>query len=211
MTSEAAYSFPEMVQNILPPGVMPLSKWECAASITVFVLMSVSAWLAFEGWVFIASLVLGSVLIALSIIDLKTYRLPHALTYAMIALGLAVNAALGIEYLFIAALGALSGYLSLWIIRELYHRIRGRDGIGGGDITLVAAAGAWVGALALPWVIGMASVSALLMWLSSQFPILLRKSGRGDAQKQTPNALGASRLPFGPSLALGTWLTWVLI
>jgi leader peptidase (prepilin peptidase)/N-methyltransferase len=93
------------------------------------------------------------------------------------------------------ALGAALGYLSLLAVAALYRALRGRDGLGRGDAKLLAASGAWLGASALPQVILLAALSALAaagcLWLAGA-------------------KLGAhSALPFGPSLALATWLLWL--
>jgi leader peptidase (prepilin peptidase) / N-methyltransferase len=73
--------------------------------------------------------------------------------------------------------------------------LRRREGLGGGDAKLLAAAGAWVGAFALPQVILLAALSALVA------AGILRLAGiRLTAQ---------SALPFGPFLALATWVLWL--
>ena len=78
----------------------------------------------------------------------------------------------------------------------LYRKVRGRDGLGAGDAKLLAAAGAWVGASGLPQVILFAAVAGLVA------AACLRLAGV---------RLGAaSALPFGPFLALATWLVWLL-
>jgi leader peptidase (prepilin peptidase)/N-methyltransferase len=74
-------------------------------------------------------------------------------------------------------------------------RLRGREGLGQGDAKLLAAAGAWLGAVALPQVILVAALSALLVAAA------LRLSGR------TMHAHSA--LPFGPFLALAIWALWL--
>jgi leader peptidase (prepilin peptidase)/N-methyltransferase len=77
----------------------------------------------------------------------------------------------------------------------VYRAIRGRDGLGGGDAKLLAAAGAWVGVRALPQVVLFAAIAGLVAAAG------LRIAGvRLGAQ---------SALPFGPFLALATWLVWL--
>ena len=55
-------------------------------------------------------------------------------------------------------LGAALGYLSLQRSRHSTERLRGREGLGGGDAKLLAASGAWLGAAALPQVILVAAL-----------------------------------------------------
>ena len=77
----------------------------------------------------------------------------------------------------------------------VYRRLRGREGLGGGDAKLLAAAGAWIGASGLPSVLFGAAVAALLAAAA------LALAGR-EMRRDTA-------LPFGPFLALATWLVWL--
>jgi leader peptidase (prepilin peptidase)/N-methyltransferase len=139
---------------------------------------------------------LGWWLLALGWIDIRRWLLPDALTLPLVIAGLAAAAAFDPEQLTARALGAALGYLSLRLIALLYRALRGRDGLGHGDAKLLAASGAWVGAMALPQVVLGAAVSALFA------AACLRLAGV---------RLGAgSALPFGPFLALATWLIWLL-
>lgn len=134
-------------------------------------------------------------LLALGWIDVRRWLLPDALTLPLIIVGLAATLAFDPEQLTDRALGAALGYLSLRAVALLYRRLRGREGLGQGDAKLLAASGAWLGATALPQVILGAALSALFT------AACLRLAGV---------RLGASSaLPFGPFLALATWLIWL--
>jgi leader peptidase (prepilin peptidase) / N-methyltransferase len=138
---------------------------------------------------------LGWWLLALGWIDLRRWLLPDGLTLPLVIAGLAAAAAFVPEQLTDRALGAALGYLSLRLVGLLYRVLRGREGLGQGDAKLLAASGAWVGATALPQVVLGAAVTALIA------AACLRLGG-------VP--LGAaSALPFGPFLALATWLIWL--
>jgi leader peptidase (prepilin peptidase) / N-methyltransferase len=50
-------------------------------------------------------------------------------------------------------IAALVGALSLLAIREAYAVLRGREGLGLGDVKLAAVAGAWTGFAGLPLVL----------------------------------------------------------
>ena len=135
-------------------------------------------------------------LLTLGWIDLQRWLLPDALTLPLVIAGLAAAAALDPEQLTDRALGAALGYLALRVIALLYRLLRGHEGLGHGDAKLLAASGAWVGTSALPQVVLGAAVSALVA------AACLRLAGvRLDAR---------SALPFGPFLALATWLIWLL-
>jgi leader peptidase (prepilin peptidase) / N-methyltransferase len=139
--------------------------------------------------------VLGWWLLALGWIDLRQWLLPDGLTLPLVIAGLASAALLDPEQLTDRALGAALGYLGLRLIANVYRVWRGREGLGQGDAKLLAASGAWVGASALPQVIFGAAASALLV------VACLRLAGVRLAAH--------SALPFGPFLALATWLIWV--
>ena len=139
---------------------------------------------------------LGWWLLALGWIDIRRWLLPDVLTLPLIIVGLAAAAAFDPEQLTGRALGAVLGYLSLRMVALLYRALRGREGLGHGDAKLLAASGAWVGAMALPQVVLGAALSAIFA------AACLRLAGV---------RLGAhSALPFGPFLALATWVIWLL-
>jgi leader peptidase (prepilin peptidase)/N-methyltransferase len=138
---------------------------------------------------------LGWWLLALAWIDVRRLILPDVLTLPLIVAGLLAAAVLDPDSLAERALGAALGYLALRAVAWAYLRLRGREGLGQGDAKLLAAAGAWLGAVALPQVILVAALSALLVAAA------LRLSGR------TMHAHSA--LPFGPFLALAIWALWL--
>jgi leader peptidase (prepilin peptidase) / N-methyltransferase len=135
-------------------------------------------------------------LLALGWIDIRRWLLPDALTLPLIIAGLAAAAAFDPEHLTDRALGAALGYLTLRALAVLYRILRGREGLGQGDAKLLAASGAWVGATALPQVVLGAALSAL--FAAACFRLAGVRLGAGSA------------LPFGPFLALATWLIWLL-
>lgn len=132
-------------------------------------------------------------LLALAMADLRAFRLPDPLTGALLVFGLAASwpdwdgAALG------AALGA-GVFLAL---RLGYRALAGRDGMGLGDVKLMAGLGAGLGAAELPLVALIASVSALTV-------AVLRAWRRGRRLRR----LG--RVPFGAWLAAAGAAVWVL-
>jgi leader peptidase (prepilin peptidase) / N-methyltransferase len=134
-------------------------------------------------------------LLALSWIDIRRWLLPDALTLPLVIAGLAAAAAFDPGQLTVRALGAALGYLGLRAVALVYRVLRGREGLGHGDAKLLAASGAWVGAMALPQVVLGAAVSALIAAAG------LRLAG-------VPIRAG-SALPFGPFLAFATWLVWL--
>lgn len=150
-----------------------------------------------QGW---AGAALGWFLIALAAIDARHFLLPDGLTLSLVALGLGLSAlgvlAPGLAWPVTpldAAIGALLGFASLAAIGMVYLGLRGRAGLGLGDAKLLAAAGAWAGWQGLPGVVLIAALSALALAL-----------GRGIWTRRAPRP--SDSVPFGPYLALGTWL-----
>jgi leader peptidase (prepilin peptidase)/N-methyltransferase len=139
--------------------------------------------------------VLGWWLLTAGWIDLRTWLLPDVVILPLIALGLAEAWLLASAGVIDRSTGAVSGYLALWAIAWLYRRLRGRDGLGLGDAKLLAAAGAWVGASALPSVVFVGAAAAL--------------AAAGGLMASGTRLDRYSALPFGPFLALSTWLIWL--
>lgn len=132
-------------------------------------------------------------LLVLALIDLRTFRLPDALTLPLLVAGLALAAVRLPPGLILpdpldALVGAAAGFLVLAGIRWLYARTRGVEGLGLGDAKLAAAAGAWLGWAALPWLLLFAASTALVVAL------IVHRRLRGDLA-----------VPFGPALALAFW------
>lgn len=137
----------------------------------------------------------GWQLLLLAVLDAEHFWLPRLLTLPLIITGLAAAPLAGSAALASSALGAALGFLVLAAVAWLYKRVRGREGLGGGDAYLLAGTGAWCGALALPTIMMAASLSGLAAVL------ILRLVGRPIS--------GDQPVPFGVFLALGGWLAWL--
>jgi len=140
--------------------------------------------------VFAAGAALSACLIALVAIDLRDGLLPDAITLPLLWLGLAVNSFGLFTDAASAVLGAIAGYLSFAAMNQCYAAVRKQQGLGGGDMKLLAALGAWFGWQALPGIVLLASVAGL----AASFAMIA--AGRW---KRT------TRIPFGPYLALAGW------
>ena len=130
---------------------------------------------------------LGAALVALSVIDFETQRLPDYLTLPLLAAGLAATWAFGWGGLDWRALSAMIGFAAIAGADIAYRALRGRSGIGLGDAKLMAAAGAWLGAELLPTVLLLACAAALVGVLFA------RLTGKVLA--------AATRIAFGPFIA----------
>jgi leader peptidase (prepilin peptidase)/N-methyltransferase len=149
-----------------------------------------------DGATLAAGCVLGWALLALGWIDSLTLRLPDALTMPLVLAGLAEALWLEPEAMTDRAWGAAIGYVSFRALAWGYRLLRGREGLGQGDAKLLAAAGAWVGAGMLAYVVLGAALAGLL------FAGAMVLAGR--------RIDGSTRLPFGPFLAAGIWSVWLM-
>ncbi|KTG26005.1 methyltransferase [Idiomarina sp. WRN-38] len=130
-------------------------------------------------------------LLALAVIDFRTYLLPDMLTLPLLWAGLLYQLIFQPIMLPSAVIGAMAGYLILWSFYWLFKLLTGKEGMGFGDFKLLAALGAWVGWPMLP----------LLLIVSAGIGALVGLA----AQASSPHLRGQP-LPFGPFLALAGWV-----
>lgn len=104
------------------------------------------------------------ILLYLSYVDLRSFRLPDFITLPLIIAGLLFNFLSPSSFVDItdSIAGALIGYGSLWLLNCLYRLAKRQDGIGMGDAKLLAALGAWLGWAALPSILLIASISGFI-------------------------------------------------
>ncbi|GHU26029.1 type 4 prepilin-like proteins leader peptide-processing enzyme [Betaproteobacteria bacterium] len=138
------------------------------------------------GWSALGAILLIWSLIALTFIDFDTTYLPDAITLPLLWCGLLFN--LGNTYVDLssAVIGAMAGYLALWLVYWGFKLITGKEGMGYGDFKLLAALGAWLGWQKLPLIVLLSSTVGAIVGI---LLIVLAKHGR-----QVP-------IPFGPYLA----------
>jgi leader peptidase (prepilin peptidase) / N-methyltransferase len=150
---------------------------------------------AYAAWRFGASVTaLGAALflwftIALAFIDHETGLLPDDLTLPLVWLGLLLNLVGAFTPLPDAVIGALAGYLSLWLVYQAFKLLTGKEGMGYGDFKMNAAVGAFLGWKMLPLVILLSSVVGLVFGALQMF------AARGRWES-------GFRFHFGPYLAL---------
>lgn len=155
------------------------------------VLSMLTAWVFGVTFATIAALVLLWSLIALTFIDYDHQILPDAITLPFLWLGLLVNSFGLFTELHSAVIGAISGYLSLWLVFHGFRLITGKEGMGYGDFKLFAMLGAWLGWQMLPLTILLAALSGAIIG-----GLHLKLSGRG---RDHP-------IPFGPFLCVSGWV-----
>lgn len=114
----------------------------------------------------------GGALILLALIDAGHLWLPDRVTLPLLLAGLASAWVLPAPGLDARAWGAAVGWGGLAALGAVYRRVRGRDGIGGGDGKLLGAIGAWLGVAALPWVVlGAAAIGLVAVGVARGFGV----------------------------------------
>ncbi len=139
------------------------------------------------GWGLDAALACAflSALLVASAIDLARYRLPDTVTLPLLWLGLLANLDSRFALPQDALWGAAGGYLALLFFSEAAEFLLRKPALGRGDCKLFAAAGAWLGWQALPFVLFAAALLGLIF-------AGVRKIVRGRARL----------IPFGPCIAV---------
>ena len=163
----------------------PISARYPAIELLSALLSAGLVWTFGSGWLGLATVVFGLLIIAMTFIDLDTQFLPDDLTYPLLWLGLLVNLNGAIVPLVDAVLGAVAGYMALWSVNALYKLVRKHDGMGNGDFKLLAALGAWMGWGMLPAIILLSSVVGAVIGIGMMV--------FGGTNRET-------RIPFGPYL-----------
>lgn len=142
-------------------------------------------------WILLEYLIFAFGLITASFIDLDHMLLPDVFTLSGIGLGL-LGALLNPERSFWPSLwGVLLGGGALWAVASIYAALRKQEGMGGGDIKLLAWIGAVLGWTSVPFVIISSSLIGSLIGLTV---VAVKKKGLDYA------------IPFGPFLAIGAIL-----
>jgi leader peptidase (prepilin peptidase)/N-methyltransferase len=85
---------------------------------------------------------------------------------------------------------------AFYLLREIYFRWRGVEGLGFGDVKLAATGGIWLGWEIFPAVVTIAAVGAIL-WVI----------GAAALKRGWPKE---RKIPFGAFLAPAIWICWVL-
>lgn len=170
----------------------PISLRYPVIELVTALLSAAVAWHFGWSWQAGAALLLTWALIALSMIDFDHQLLPDSITLPFLWLGLLLSLFPVFADAQTAIIGALAGYLSLWLLFHAFRLLTGKEGMGYGDFKLLAMLGAWMGWQALPVVILLSSVVGAVVGIG-----LILFLGR---DRQLP-------IPFGPYLAAAGWIT----
>lgn len=126
-------------------------------------------------------------LLVIIFIDLQHQIIPDVISLPGIVLGFLFSLVSPTVSWQSSLIGLLVGGGVLYAVALLYFLVRKVDGMGGGDIKLLAMIGAWLGWQSLPFVIFASSFSGSIIGL-----IAMQYQKKG----------GHTRIPFGPFLSL---------
>jgi leader peptidase (prepilin peptidase)/N-methyltransferase len=127
-------------------------------------------------------------LVTISFIDLQHKIIPDVLSLPGIILGWGASLILLHISWLDSLIGLIAGGGVLFLVAFVYEHITGREGMGGGDIKLLAMIGAWMGWKPLPFVLLVSSFTGAVFGL-----VFLLAAGKGYRV----------RIPFGPFLSMG--------
>ena len=164
--------------------------------------VSVLAWLLWRRWALdvgaawpAAATLAAATLVMVTLIDWDTFLIPDELSLGLLVLGLLVSP---LNPLFAgapwwqaalwSARGAAMGFALCYGVAEVGEKMFGKEAMGGGDIKLLAAVGAWSG--------GIGAFDCLMIGslIGSCYGLALM--GRGKLKRADP-------IPFGPFLSAG--------
>ena len=130
-------------------------------------------------------------LIALSVIDIDHQLLPDSITLPVLWLGMCLSLFSLFTDTHSSIIGAISGYIALWLVYHLFKLATGKEGMGYGDFKLLALFGAWLGWQYLPAIILLSSLVGAVIGLTM---IIVVKRDH------------TIPIPFGPYLAAAGWI-----
>jgi len=135
----------------------------------------------------LARLLFGCTMIVLFVIDLQHKILPNVITLPGIVVGLLLSEVAGPGWQ-ASLIGIAAGGGVLWAIAEIYYRVRKEEGLGMGDVKMLAMIGAFLGWKLMLLTLVLASFSGTIVGIG----VLIAKK---ESLKYA--------LPFGTFLAVG--------
>lgn len=170
-------------------------------------------------------LIFMGILLAVSVIDLDHMIIPDSLSLggAMVGMGIAFLAGEGTGVPWqTSAIGAATGAGILLTVALVYQLVRGQEGMGMGDVKLMAMLGAFLGLESIPFIIFGAALqgtvfAVIFLVLGGEARTVHpddevekeEESVGQDGGEDEDSSVGQMMLPFGPFLALAG-LEWYL-
>ena len=130
-----------------------------------------------------------SAMVVITFIDLDHMIIPDVISLPGIILGFVFSFFIPQLGWMNSLLGILAGGGSLYLVASLYQRFTGKEGMGGGDIKLLAMMGAFFGWKAIPFIIFISALTGSVIGITLM--LVQKKDGK-------------LAIPFGPFLALSS-------
>lgn len=134
-------------------------------------------------------------LIVIVPIDIEFRIIPDRFSLGNWVIALGASFLWGSPSPFLSLTGCAFGFGSFFLMAWAYEKWKGVEGLGFGDVKMMGWIGAWLGVFSVPFVILSASVTGLIVG------ILAMRGSKDGLQ---------TAIPFGPFLALGAYVAWVL-
>jgi leader peptidase (prepilin peptidase)/N-methyltransferase len=134
--------------------------------------------------------IFGTLLLGIAITDARHYLIPDEYTWGGLVIGLLLSLRGGWDGLLAAVIGAVTGFVILYVVAVAGEKVFGKEAMGGGDIKMMAMVGAFVGWKGVLLTIFGGSLLGTLIFV----PLQLKKK---------------SLVPFGIFLAAAAALTFV--
>jgi leader peptidase (prepilin peptidase)/N-methyltransferase len=153
-------------------------------------------------WVGFVGAMLASVMLAIAVVDWRRFIIPDGLTLLATVLGVVAiaveNSPFDLAGAMMDAAVRASAMAALFLLFRLAYRwVRGREGMGLGDVKLAGVAGLWLQWPTLPIAIEMAAL----------FGLAVAMVGRARSRHAIDRS---TKLPFGAFLAPAIWMCWLL-
>lgn len=138
---------------------------------------------------FFLYLAFSASLVVITFIDIQHKIIPDVISIPGIIVGLIISffGFTGLQW-HESLVGMVAGGGCLFLVGILFEWITGKEGMGGGDVKLLAMIGAWMGWKGLPYIVLMSSLAGALI---GGISLIVARSGM------------RTKIPFGPFLSLG--------
>jgi leader peptidase (prepilin peptidase)/N-methyltransferase len=184
----------------LPKILFPSFNWAYAVSAVCALVAVIASVLVSPGLPGLLGAALAALMTAIAISDARQFIIPDPLVLAALVLGLLQAVLIPFDDRLATLAGsALRGLvlaLAFWGLRKIYKRLRGREGIGFGDVKLAAVAGVWLDWTGMICAVEIAALAALV-------------TIAGLAMRGV-RLTGKTRVPFGCFFAPAIWLAWFI-
>ncbi len=168
----------------LPKRYLYVELAMAALTLIAFMQLSLPAFFSFLPFVIL--------MLVIFLTDMEAFIIPDWTSLGGLALGLvlALFGAPGLPDIMVSLSGAAAGFALIYAINAIYKLWRGHDGMGFGDVKMMAMLGAWLGPLSLLPILFTASICGAFLGIAAI--LWARAAAKGDAPVQ---------LPFGCFLA----------